>query len=234
MLKVKNLTKKYKKTTAVDNISFEIQRGEIVGLLGPNGAGKSTTIKSIIGLLRLTNGSILINGYAHNSIEAKKSFAYIPEFPQLYDKLSVWEHIEFISQAYHIENYKEKANNYLKRYDMYDKKDKLASELSKGMKQKVSIICNLIIDPEIFFFDEPMIGLDPKAIRETKNIFIELKNNGKSVFISTHLLDSIEKICDQILVMKNGKIITRGNLKELTDSSEISLEELFLQVTDYE
>jgi len=232
MLKVTNLTKKYKDITAVDNISFQVNKGEIIGLLGPNGAGKSTTIKSIVGLLKVTSGTILINGKINDSIEAKKDFAYIPEFPKLYDNLSVWEHIEFIAKAYKIENYKDQALKYLEKYDMLNKKNKLASELSKGMQQKVSIICNLIIDPEIYFFDEPMIGLDPKAIKETKNIFIELKNKGKSVFISTHLLDSIEKICDKILIMKDGKIITKGSIEELKGSKEITLEDLFLEATD--
>jgi len=232
MLKVTNLTKKYKNFTAVDNISFHVNKGEIIGLLGPNGAGKSTTIKSIVGLLRITSGNILINGKINDSIDAKKDFAYIPEFPKLYDNLSVWEHIEFIAQAYKIENYENQAIKYLEKYDMIDKKNKLASELSKGMQQKVSIICNLIIDPEIYFFDEPMIGLDPKAIKETKNIFLELKNKDKSVFISTHLLDSIEKICDKILIMKDGKIITRGSIEELKGSQDITLEDLFLEATE--
>jgi ABC-type multidrug transport system ATPase subunit len=232
MLKVKNLTKKYKNIIAVDNISFNIQKGEIVGLLGPNGAGKSTTIKSIIGLLRITNGTILINNKPHDSIDAKKDFAYIPEFPKLYSNLSVWEHIEFIAKAYSIEDYNNKAIDLLKRYDMLDKTDKLASELSKGMQQKVSIICNLIINAKIFFFDEPMIGLDPKAIKETKNILIELKKQGKSVFISTHLLDSIEKICDRVLIMKEGNIITQGSIDDLKGSSDITLEDLFLKATE--
>ncbi|MEA1975741.1 MAG: ABC transporter ATP-binding protein [Bacillota bacterium] len=232
MLKVNNLTKKYKKITAVNNISFNIQKGEIVGLLGPNGAGKSTTIKSIIGLLRITNGIILINDKPHDSLDAKKDFAYIPEFPKLYNNLSVWEHIEFIANAYSIEDYNDKARNLLKRFDMLDKINKLASELSKGMQQKVSIICNLIINAEIYFFDEPMIGLDPKAIRETKNILIELKKQGKSILISTHLLDSIEKICDRVLIMKDGNIITRGSIDDLKNSSNITLEDLFLKATE--
>lgn len=231
MLTVKNLTKKYKNNTAVDNISFEVKPGEILGLLGPNGAGKSTTIKSIIGLLRINHGHIDINNFPHDSIDAKRTFAYIPEFPSLYEKLSVWEHIEFMARAYNQQNYEEKAKNYLKRFDMYDKKDKLASELSKGMKQKVSIISNLVINPSIYFFDEPMIGLDPKAIKELKTLFLELKSQGKSIFISTHLLDSIEKICDRILVMKSGKIIKRGSIRELRGDRDLSLEDLFLQVT---
>ena len=234
MLKGENLTKKYKDFIAVNNISFTINKGEIVGLLGPNGAGKSTTIKSIIGLLRIDNGKILINQKEHTSIDAKRDFAYIPEFPRLYNQLSIWEHIEFIAQAYSIKNYEPIALEYLERFDLLSKKDELTTELSKGMKQKLSIVCNLIIDPKIYFFDEPMIGLDPKAIKTLKNILLELKIQGKSIFISTHLLDSIENICDQILVMKNGSIITRGSINELKGNQDISLEELFLQVTEDE
>lgn len=232
MLKVRNLTKKYKNFVAVNNISFTINTGEIVGLLGPNGAGKSTTIKSIIGLLKIDTGQILINNKEHTSIDAKKDFAYIPEFPQLYNQLSIWEHIQFIAQAYSIDNYEATALDFLERFDLLDKKDELTTELSKGMKQKLSIICNLIIDPKIYFFDEPMIGLDPKAIRTLKNLLVELKEKGKAIFISTHLLDSIEHLCDHILVMKNGSIITRGSLSELKGNQNISLEELFLQVTE--
>jgi ABC-type multidrug transport system ATPase subunit len=128
-------------------------------------------------------------------------------------------------------DYKDIALDYLERFDLIDKKDELTTELSKGMKQKLSIICNLVIDPKIYFFDEPMIGLDPKAIKTLKNLLVELKNKGKAIFVSTHLLDSIEHICDQILVMKNGSIITRGSLEELKGTQKITLEELFLQVT---
>ncbi|MGM0378889.1 MAG: ABC transporter ATP-binding protein [Bacillota bacterium] len=232
MLRVNNLVKKYNSLIAVDNISFQINKGEIVGLLGPNGAGKSSTIKSIIGLLNIDNGEILINNHINTSIEAKKSFAYIPEFPKLYDKLTVNEHIEFFAKAYKLINYEKKANDLLKRYNMLQKKDSLAKELSKGMKQKVSIICNLLIDADLYLFDEPMIGLDPKAIKETKKIFLELKAKNKAIFISTHLLDSIEKICDKILVMKDGKIIKEGSLKQLKGKQDISLEDLFLEVTN--
>lgn len=231
MLIVKNLIKKYKKTTAVNNISFTINKGEIIGLLGPNGAGKSTTIKSIIGLLRKTSGKIYINGKENTSVDAKRAFAYIPEMPKLYERLTVWEHIEFIAQAYNIESFEAEANNWLRRYDMFDKKDKLGSDLSKGMQQKVSIICNLILDADLYLFDEPMIGLDPKAIRETKNVFLELKKDNKAVFISTHLLDTIETTCDKLLVMKEGEIIEQGTIEHLKGNQDITLEELFLEVT---
>ena len=184
MLKVENLTKKFKNFSAVDDISFILNKGDIIGLLGPNGAGKSTTIKTIAGLLRKSAGQISIGGYPNNSQEAKKKFTYVPEVPELYDMLTVWEHLQFISSAYNVAEFEEKAERLIKRYELYDKKDKLVKELSKGMKQKVSICCGLLPEPELYLFDEPMIGLDPKAIRETKLIFKELSEQEKTVLVT--------------------------------------------------
>lgn len=232
MLKIKNVSKRFKKVEAVKNISFEMHAGEIVGILGPNGAGKSTTIKMIAGLLRTSEGSITIMGHKNTSIEAKRCFAYIPEFPEIYDMLTVDEHMQFIAQAYGIEAYEEKIEPYYRRFDLSDKKDKLGKELSKGMKQKVSICCGLLTDADLYLFDEPMIGLDPKAIRETKLIMKELKEAGKTVLISTHLLDSIEQSCDRVLVMKSGDIIVDQAMTDLKKNTDASLEEIFLEVTD--
>lgn len=235
MLEVEHLIKKYRNVTAVDNISFTLNKGDIVGLLGPNGAGKSTTIKTIAGLLRKTAGSILIGNYPNTSRKAKKKFTYIPEVPELYDMLTVWEHLQFIGYAYGVAEFDEKAKRLIERFDLWDKKDNLAKELSKGMKQKVSICCGLLPDPDLYLFDEPMIGLDPKSIRETKLIFQELSEQQKTVLVSTHLLDSIENLCHRVLVMKQGKIIVDMAMDEmkrnLGNSQNISLEELFLEVT---
>jgi len=234
MLKVANLTKQFKKLKAVNDISFEIESGHIVGLLGPNGAGKSTTIKSIGGLLRKTSGEITFNGDDHLSKKSRAKIAYIPEVPELYDLLTAWEHMEFIARAYSIENWEEKAKCYFERFELLDKKEKLAKELSKGMRQKVSICCGLLSEPEMLMFDEPMIGLDPKAIRETKIIFRELAEEGKSIFISTHLIDSIENLCHNVLVMKEGSIIAEGSIEDLRNEhgqDGQSLEEIFLEVT---
>lgn len=235
MLKVERLTKKYRNVVAVDDISFTLNHGDIVGLLGPNGAGKSTTIKTIAGLLRKTAGSITIGNCPSTSREAKKKFTYVPEVPELYDMLTVWEHLEFIAYAYEVANFEEKAERLLERYDLWDKKDRLAKELSKGMKQKVSICCSLLPEPDLYLFDEPMIGLDPKSIRETKLIFKELSEQQKTILVSTHLLDSIENLCHRVLVMKQGKILVDMAMEEmkrkLGNSESVSLEELFLEVT---
>ncbi|MBS4538722.1 ABC transporter ATP-binding protein [Clostridium sp. D2Q-11] len=235
MLKVKGLLKDYKNVRAVNDISFDLEEGDIVGLLGPNGAGKSTTIKTIAGLLRATYGDVTINGHKNTSVDAKSNFSYIPEMPELYEMLTVWEHIKFIAYAYKVSNWEEKAEKLLRRYDMWDRKDKLSKELSKGMKQKVSICCGLLPDPGLYLFDEPMIGLDPKAIRETKIIFKELSERGKTIFVSTHLLDSIENLCKRVLVMKSGTIIADESVdnlkKKLGNNTDVSLEDVFLEVT---
>lgn len=235
MLEVTGLIKKYDKQNAVNNVTFSLHGGEVVGLLGPNGAGKSTTMKCIVGLLRKTSGEILIGGHDHLSVPAKKLFSYIPETPSVYDLLTVKEHLQFIAQAYKVDKWKEKASQWMEIYDLSDKQDKLGRDLSKGMRQKVSICCALLPDPQVLFFDEPMIGLDPKAIKNTKRIFKELKENGKTILVSTHLIDSVETIADRIMIMKDGNIIGNDTLSSLkaqfsaTDDS--SLEDLFLELT---
>lgn len=230
MIKINNLTKKYNKVLAVNNMSFEVEDGEIAVLLGPNGAGKSTTIKCICGLLRY-DGNIEIQGYKNKTIEAKKVFSYVPETPALYDLLTIYEHLEYIANVYKVDNYKEKAEALLKRFDLYDKKDKLGKELSKGMQQKVSICCGLLTEPKVILFDEPMIGLDPKAIKELKKVFLELKENGCSVIISTHIIDSIDDIWDKAIVVNKGNIVYKTTRGELQEKNE-SLEEIFFEVTE--
>ncbi|NVK50707.1 MAG: ABC transporter ATP-binding protein [Cyclobacteriaceae bacterium] len=235
MLLVQNLVKRYGKQNAVNDISFELQGGEVVGLLGPNGAGKSTTMKCIVGLLRKTSGEITIGGYDHLSVEAKRLFSYIPETPYVYDLLTVEEHLQFIAQAYGIRNWKERGAELLEIYDLTDKAKKLGKDLSKGMRQKVSICCALLPDPSVLFFDEPMIGLDPKAIRNTKRIFRELKEVGKTILVSTHLIDSVETIADRIMILKEGNIIGNDSLENLksqfVQEKGGSLEDIFLELT---
>jgi ABC-2 type transport system ATP-binding protein len=235
MLTVEGLVKKYNKQNAVNNITFSLAGGEVVGLLGPNGAGKSTTMKCIVGLLRKTAGEINIGGHDHLSVEAKKLFSYIPETPHVYDLLTVKEHLQFIAQAYSVKNWQEKASELMEVYELDNIQDKLGRDLSKGMRQKVSICCALLPDPQLLFFDEPMIGLDPKAIKNTKRIFNELKAKGKTILVSTHLIDSVETIADRIMIMKDGNIIgndTLANLKSaFSKDNDSSLEDLFLELT---
>lgn len=228
MISIHGVTKKYGKFKANDNIDFTVEDSQIAVLLGPNGAGKSTLIKCITGLLRY-EGLIEIDGHHNKSVEAKKLLGYIPEMPAVYDMLTVGEHIEFIKRAYKCRD-DTYAEELLARFEMDDKKDKLGKELSKGMQQKLSIICALAHRPKCVIFDEPMVGLDPHAIKELKKIFTELKNEGASVLISTHMLDSVEDYWDKANIMINGSFATTIN-NDSSDSGE-SLEKLFFEITE--
>ncbi len=230
MLSVRGVTKKYGKLIANDNVSFEISSGEISILLGPNGAGKSTIIKSIAGLLKF-DGKIFIGEYENKSLEAKRDIGYVPEIPALYDLLTVWEHLEFIARAYSLENWRDKAQQLVERFELDDKKNKLGAELSKGMQQKVSICCGLLPNPKVILFDEPMVGLDPHGIKELKKLIVEVKNQGAAVLISTHMLDSVEEFWDSTNIMINGKIAARRTRKEIEGSGE-DLEALFFKITE--
>lgn len=229
MFEVRNVTKKYGKVIANRDISFAVQDGEIAVLLGPNGAGKSTIIKCIAGLLRFS-GEVTIGGYPGKSLEAKALLGYVPEMPAVYDLLTVWEHMEFIARAYRLEDWEAEAEALLTRFELWDKKDKLGKELSKGMQQKVSICCALLHNPRVIIFDEPMVGLDPHAIKELKEVFRELKASGASVLISTHMLDSVEDFWDVAHIMMNGSFAATRRSGEEGES----LEQLFFAITEGE
>ncbi len=229
MILVKNLTKEYKKLKAVDNISLTAQPGEVTILLGPNGAGKSTTIKSIAGLLKF-EGEITICEFPNKTIDAKKVFGYIPETPALYELLTPWEHAEFIAKAYKLNSdWKDKIKAIFERLEIYDKKDKYVRELSKGMTQKLSIALALLTDPKAVLFDDPLVGLDPKAINEVLSIFEELKANGKSVFVSTHIIDTINDVWDRAYIMNKGKIISEVTKDQLGGRD---LKKMFFELTE--
>lgn len=226
MLKINQLTKKYKKTLAVDNVSFSIDSGRVGIILGPNGAGKSTIIKSIAGLLYYI-GDIEINGLPSRNKEAKLIFAYIPEIPVLYKELTIQEHFEFINKAYGRDNM-EYALELARRFELDDKLEKFGDELSKGMMQKVSLICGLMIKPKVILFDEPMIGLDPKAIKELKNIILELKNEGCTILVSTHMLEMVKDIWDDMFIIDKGIIIGEHRKEDIADQE---IEDIFFETT---
>lgn len=230
MLTVTSLTKQYPKLLANDNISFQVEPGEIAILIGPNGAGKSTAIKCIAGLLRF-QGNILICGFPNKSAEARRCFGYIPEIPALFDALTVEEHMEFIGRTYRVENWKEQADALLKRMELDDKRKKLGKELSKGMQQKLSICCALLPSPKVVLFDEPLVGLDPHAIKELKLMIVEMKQRGCTVLVSTHMLDSVEDFWDKALIMMHGKIAAVRTRVEIESTGE-DLEELFFSITE--
>lgn len=227
MLEVQKLSKSYGKSLAVHEVSFFVPDGTVGILLGPNGAGKSTIIKSIAGLLRY-QGRIGIQGLPARSVEAKRQFAYVPEMPAMFDALSVREHIEYMRKAYNSGITDEEVEALLARFDLDDKQDKLGNELSKGMMQKVSICCALAIRPKVLLLDEPMVGLDPKAIKELKEVVLEQKALGVTVLISTHMLEMVEELWDMMFVMEKSKIIGSYRKDEVGDKD---LDALFFEMT---
>lgn len=231
MLTISHVTKKYGKTVANRDISFDVGDGQIAVLLGPNGAGKSTMIKCIAGLLRY-EGEIAVCGHPNKSQEAKRLLGYVPEMPAIYDLLTVGEHLELMARAYRLENWEASREELLKRLELWDKKDKLGRELSKGMQQKVSIACALITKPRVVIFDEPLVGLDPHAIKELKALFRELKEQNVSVLISTHMLDSVENDWDVAHIMVDGAFAATRRNADTAAEGEKSLQELFFEITE--
>ncbi|MCI8723583.1 MAG: ABC transporter ATP-binding protein [Ruminococcus sp.] len=227
MLEIQELSKSYGKHLAVDRVSFFVPDGQVGILLGPNGAGKSTIIKSIAGLLRY-QGRIGIQGMSARTLEARKIFGYVPEIPAMFDALTVREHVEYIRKAYDSDITEEEVQALFQRFELADKQEKLGNELSKGMMQKVSICCALAIKPKVILLDEPMVGLDPQAIKELKKIVLELKEQGVTVLISTHMLEMVEELWDVMFVMDQSHII--GSYRK-EDVGEKDLDDLFFEMT---
>ncbi|MFV0413462.1 MAG: ABC transporter ATP-binding protein [Oscillospiraceae bacterium] len=231
MIEIQNLTKKYGKLVANQNISLTVNPGELTVLLGPNGAGKSTLIKSVCGLLRF-EGAVTINGFENHTAEAKRLLGYVPEMPALYPMLTVYEHMEFIARAYRLQNWQERAGQLLARFELDDKRNKLGKELSKGMQQKVSICCALLPAPKAVIFDEPLVGLDPHAIRELKKLIAEMKQSGCAMIISTHMIESVEETWNTTCIMAKGAIARICRREELAGSED--LESLYFAITEGE
>jgi ABC-type multidrug transport system ATPase subunit len=199
-------------------------------LLGPNGAGKSTIMKSIIGFLRY-EGEIRIRDLPNKSPKARRILGYIPEIPALYPNLTVSEHLEFLARAYRLKDYKEYAEQLLSDFELTDKKKKFGDELSKGMQQKLNICLGLLPRPEVLLLDEPMIGLDPHAIKELKNTIEDMRAKGKTLLVSTHIIDSVDMLWDRTIIMQNGKIKANVTRHELEEDGR-TLEQLFFDVTE--
>ena len=230
MLEVKNVTKRYGKNLACNDVSFTLEPGTLTVLLGPNGAGKSTIIKSIIGFLKY-QGEITVNGVNNKTVEARKILGYIPEMPSLYPTLTVAEHMEFIARAYKLTDYKDRINLLLERFELDDKRKKFGDELSKGMQQKLNLCLGLLPDPDIVLLDEPLLGLDPHAIKELKNYIEEMRKAGKTMLISTHIIDSVDMLWDRTIIMQNGQIKANVTRSEVDESGK-TLEDLFFEVTE--
>lgn len=230
MLRVENVTKKYKNLVANNDVSFTLQDNQITILLGENGAGKSTIIKSITGFLKF-DGHITLDGKDVTDIEVKKSIGFVPEIPELYGELTVWQQINFIAYAYGIKEFEENAKYLLQLFRIFDKKDELCGTLSKGMRQKVSVICALILKPRVLILDEPMIGLDPEAIRDLKLMLEQLKDRCM-ILLSTHIIDSVTSIWDQVLIMNKGNLVYQATRTQLEESGK-TLEEVYFAQKGY-
>ncbi len=230
MLDVSHVTKKYGKVMACNDLSFHLDPGSMTVLLGPNGAGKSTIMKAIIGFLKY-EGTITVKGLPNKSQDARRLLGYIPEMPSLYPNLTVSEHMEFIARAYRLENYKARIDELFERFELSDKRRKFGDELSKGMQQKLNICLGLLPDPQVLLLDEPMIGLDPHAIKELKNMIEQMQREGKTILTSTHIIDSIDMLWDRTLIMQEGSIRANVTREEL-EADGRSLEQLFFDITE--
>lgn len=238
MLSISHLAKYYAGVKAVDGLSFDLQPGEIVGLLGPNGAGKTTTLRCICGILRPDGGRITAGDFdLHaNEGEAKRLMAFVPETPNPYDLLTVREHIKFIAMCYGtLDVFDTAIEELLNRFDLKEKEHELCVSLSKGMKQKLMIACAFVHRAKIFLLDEPMVGLDPKSQFTLKSELYRLRSDGAVLLISTHQLDTAEKLCDRAIIMQQGKKLAEGSVRELQQQAAMkgnSLEEVFLHLTE--
>ena len=241
MLEIKNLTGGYVHVPVLKDVSFTVESGKLVGLIGLNGAGKSTTINEIIGLLTPYSGEINIDGLTlrANPREYRQQIGYIPETPSLYEELTLREHIETIAMAYGIEQEQafERVESLLKMFRLDQKLDWFPVHFSKGMKQKVMIICAFVVDPSLFIVDEPFLGLDPLAISDLIQLLDEEKKKGKSILMSTHVLDSAEKMSDSFVILHKGQVRAKGDLPQLRqafDMPEASLNDIYLALTKEE
>ena len=241
MLEIKNLTGGYVHVPVLKDVSFTVESGKLVGLIGLNGAGKSTTINEIIGLLTPYSGEINIDGLTlrANPREYRQQIGYIPETPSLYEELTLREHIETIAMAYGIEQEQafKRVEPLLKIFRLDQKLDWFPVHFSKGMKQKVMIICAFVVDPSLFIVDEPFLGLDPLAISDLIQLLDEEKKKGKSILMSTHVLDSAEKMCDSFVILHKGQVRAKGDLPQLRqafDMPEASLNDIYLALTKEE
>lgn len=238
MIETSGLTKNYGGQVAVKGLTLSVKPGEVFGFLGPNGAGKSTTIRMLSGLLRPTSGIAKVAGYdvAEEPVEMKKRIGYLAEEPFLYEKLTGWEFLRFIGDLYGMERgaVQAEAEHLFDLFDLKMKAKEIIESYSHGMRQKLALSGTLIHDPEVLFLDEPTTGLDPRSARIVKELLVSLAQRGRTVFLSTHVLEIAEHMCDRAGIIKEGELIAVGSLSELrrkAKAGEASLEDIFLTLT---
>jgi ABC-2 type transport system ATP-binding protein len=237
-ISVEHLKRVFVDFTAVDDLSFEVGPGEIVGLIGPNGAGKTTTLRSLAGILRPTSGRVRIDGHdlVDDSLEAKRRLAFMPDEPHLFEYLTVDEHLRLIARLYGVADFERRARALVEELELVGKERSLPGELSRGMRQKVVIACGLVRDASVLLFDEPLTGLDPIGIRRMRETILERGRGGAAVMVSSHLLHLVEEICTRVIIMDRGRKIADGSVAELASRADLavagsSLEQIFLRVT---
>jgi ABC-2 type transport system ATP-binding protein len=238
MISVRSLTKTYGTFVAVDGLSFDVGAGEIVGLIGPNGAGKTSTLRCMAGIQAPSAGTISVAGHdvVREPLDAKRRLAFMADEPQLFDYLTVREHLRLTARLYHVSNFDSRANALVEELQLTEKEHALPAELSRGMKQKVAIACGLLHDPAALLFDEPLTGLDPLGIRHMKATIVSRAHGGAAVIVSSHLLHLVEEICTRIVIIDRGVKVADGTLMDLRRQSAqaaagSNLEQIFLSVT---
>ena len=238
MIEVHGLSKRYGSFVAVRELSFVVGPGEVLGLVGPNGAGKTTTLRCVAGIIPATAGSVRIAGsdMATDPVAAKRALAFFPNEPRLFEYLTVRQHLTFVARIYGVRDHEARAQPLLEEFEIADKADQLPGELSRGMKQKLAIICGLLHQPKVMFFDEPLTGLDPLGIRRMKDSIIKRAREGATIVLSSHLLHLLQEVCTHVLILKQGEKIADGSLAEVAarfsnGEATVNLEEVFIRAT---
>jgi ABC-2 type transport system ATP-binding protein len=241
MIVVDGLSKVYGAVKAVDNLSFTVAGAEVVGLIGPNGAGKTSTLKCMVGIQAPSAGTVNIDGHdiVTDALEAKRRLAFMPDEPQLFEYLTVLEHLDLVARLYSVPDSKARAATLLEELELTGKEKALPGELSRGMKQKLTIACGLLHDPSVLLFDEPLTGLDPLGIRRMKQTIVSRARAGAAVVVSSHLLHLVEEICTRILIINKGVKIADGTLEQLAARADLAsgdrdLEQIFLHATGHQ
>ncbi len=240
LIEAEHLVKRYGDKTAVADVSFSVEQGEIFGFLGPNGAGKTTTLKMIVGLLKPTSGTARVAGFDVQTqpLLAKAASGYVPDEPNLYSKLSARELLRFVGDLYTLPRdlVNRRTDELLRMFDLTEAGDDLTDSYSHGMQQKTSLAAALLHDPKVLILDEPTVGLDPKSARLIKDILRQIADRGSAVMLSTHILEIAERMCDRIGIINKGKLVAMGTLDQLrslgkADENGASLEDIFLELT---